>query len=86
MGDLTSPGKRAVADRLRQRYQQYRRHCDNASSRLNFAAPAIYESQHQENLLLNQRWQESKVNKKANKSSNRTNREPNSNQQIQVFY
>lgn len=70
-GDVLPPKRQAVVDRLRRRIEQYRRHHNATLPRHEAAANAIYEEQHQDTLMLKQRYLESKA-KKAKKNDHKT--------------
>lgn len=69
MGDVLPPKRQTVVDRLRRRFELYRRHQNACLPRYEQAANGLYEAQKQETLLLKQRFLESKA-KKAKNSKN----------------
>ncbi|GFN91460.1 mastermind 1-like protein [Plakobranchus ocellatus] len=64
MGDFC-PKKKDVVDKIKRRFGLFRQHHQEAQERYMSAAPAIYERQKQESLVLRQRWEESKARKAA---------------------
>ncbi|XP_060065857.1 putative mediator of RNA polymerase II transcription subunit 26 [Ylistrum balloti] len=68
MGDLSSPKRREVFDRLRRRYEFYRRHQNGSLRRFENTINGLYEQQRQDTVLLHQRWLESRA-KKVSKQS-----------------
>lgn len=75
MGDLSSPKRREVFDRLRRRYEFYRRHQNGSLRRFENTINGLYEQQRHETAILHQRCLESRAKKvskqsKANKESN----------------
>ncbi|XP_064481840.1 uncharacterized protein LOC135394788 isoform X1 [Ornithodoros turicata] len=77
-GDVLPPKRQAVVDRLRRRIELYRRHHNATLPRYEAAANAIYEEQHQDTLMLKQRYLESKT-KKAKKNEHKTVKDNSSN-------
>jgi len=75
MGDFSSPKRREVFDRLRRRYEFYRRHQNGSLRRFENTINGLYEQQRQETVLLQQRWLESRAKKssKQSKSSKDSN-------------
>lgn len=67
MGDISSPKRRDVFERLRRRIDFYKRHHNNTSARYDNNINSLYERERQESLLLRDRWLQSKA-KKASKS------------------
>ena len=85
MGDLVSPRRRDVYDRLRRRIEHYRSHNQSHLARLDQPQHGHLDQQRQETLLLQQRWLESKA--KRSSKSNKSNRDTTSqhtNNQITV--
>ncbi|KAK2166171.1 hypothetical protein LSH36_41g13152 [Paralvinella palmiformis] len=81
MGDYASPKPRDLYDRLRRRFEVYRRRHGNISGRFDRLASGLHEHQRQETLLLQQRWLETKAKKasKGSKSNNNNNNNNNNN-------
>lgn len=74
MGDLLSPKRSEVFDRLRRRIEEYRR-CHSARlSQYEPSAQAQYDQQSQDLRLLRQRWEASRARKlsKTSKSKDST--------------
>lgn len=69
MGDLSSPKRREVFDRLRRRYEYYRRHQGASLRRFENTFNGLYEHQRQDTGLLQQRWLESRAKKSAKSRS-----------------
>ena len=85
MGDLVSPRRRDVYDRLRRRIEQYRHHQQVRIGRIEPPANGLYEHQRQETLLLQQRWLESKAKRAAkNSKSSRDSTSQHANNQLTV--
>lgn len=74
MGDLMSPKRRDVFDRLRRRIELYRRHQSQQNNRAEPYLHRFWDQQRQDTNVLHQRWQESK-NKRSSKASKRTSSE-----------
>lgn len=70
-GDVLPSKRQAVVDRLRRRFELYRRHHNSTLPRYEGAANAVYEEQRQETLILKQRYLESKA-KKAKKNEHKS--------------
>ncbi|KAK2182964.1 hypothetical protein NP493_330g04004 [Ridgeia piscesae] len=69
MGDLLSPRRRDVFDRLRRRIESYRQHhVSRVNQRFDSLANGLYKQQRRDTALLHQRWLESKA-KRSQKSS-----------------
>jgi hypothetical protein len=68
MGDFPSSKKRDVFNRLRRRFEEYRRHQNTCSNYYDNTINNIYEHQSLETLNQRQRWLDSKA-KKASKQS-----------------
>ncbi|CAG2240177.1 MAML [Mytilus edulis] len=67
MGDFSSPKRRDVVERLRRRFDIYRRHQNKSATRYDNTINSLYERERQETLLLRERWLQSKA-KKASKT------------------
>ena len=82
MGDLLSPKRRDVFDRLRRRIEQYRRHNQHNLGRFEGTLNGLYEQQRHDTALLQQRWLESKAkrNTQKNKTSNNNQQQQATNQ------
>lgn len=65
-----SPKRRDVIDRLRRRFEVYRRRQNGFQQRYDFGQRSIYEQERQHALVLRQKWLESKA-KKASKSKSK---------------
>lgn len=69
MGDVLPPKRQTSVERLKRRFELYRRHKNACLPRYEQAESGLYEIQRQETLLLKQRYLESKAKKaKSNKS------------------
>lgn len=66
-----SPKRRDVIDRLRRRFDVYRRRHNGFQQRYDFGQRSIYEQERQHALVLRQKWLESKA-KKASKSKSKS--------------
>ncbi|WAQ99569.1 hypothetical protein MAR_024002 [Mya arenaria] len=67
MGDVLSPKRRDVIDRLRRRMEMYKRRQNGLQQRYDYGSKAVYEQSGQHALMLRQKWLESKT--KAKKQS-----------------
>ena len=66
MGDLASPNRLAVvADRLRRRFETYKRDHKNSFKRNACNSVRLFETQRQETQLMHQKWLESRAKKAA---------------------
>ena len=66
MGDLPSPKRlQLVTERLRRRYETYKRDHKNFFNRSLCNSVRLYESQRQETQLMHQKWVESRAKKAA---------------------
>ena len=72
MGDLLSPKRRDVFDRLRRRIEEYRRHNQHNLGRFEGTVNGLYEQQRLDTAQLQQRWIDSKA-KRNQKSKNGNN-------------
>lgn len=68
MGDVLPPKRQTVVDRLKRRFELYRKHQNACLPRFEQAANSLYESQRQDTILLKQRFLESKAKKAKSKS------------------
>ena len=79
MGDLLSPKRRDVFDRLRRRLDSLRRH-QNGTALGRYAQQGSlrgqFEAQHRETLLLHQRWQQSRAAKRNARRDSKAVRDP----------
>lgn len=71
MGDYKSPKRRDVLDRLRRRFEVYRRQQNGVQQRYDFGQKPIIEQEKQHALILHKKWLESKA-KKASKSKSKS--------------
>ncbi|KAH3833453.1 neurogenic protein mastermind-like [Dreissena polymorpha] len=71
MGDLLSPKRQDVIDRLKRRFELYKRRHNGVQQRYEFGKKALNEQSSQSALLLRQKWLESKA-KKASKSKTKS--------------
>ncbi|XP_074650591.1 uncharacterized protein LOC141905574 [Tubulanus polymorphus] len=70
MGDILSPKRKDLVERLRRRIDLYRRTQNGALSHYTPNVKGLYEGERRETLLLHQKWLESKA-KKASKSKSK---------------
>ncbi|GFR13674.1 hypothetical protein TNCT_464991 [Trichonephila clavata] len=88
MGDVLPPKRQTVVDRLKRRFELYRKHQNACLPRFEQSANSLYESQRQDTILLKQRYLESKAKKAKSKSDHhRTYKESVSDgSKSQLFY
>ncbi|GBN02617.1 hypothetical protein AVEN_179871-1 [Araneus ventricosus] len=68
MGDVLTPKRQTVVDRLKRRFDLYRRHQNDCVPRYEQAANCLYENQRQDTIVLKQRFLESKAKKAKSKN------------------
>ena len=73
MGDLLSPKRRDVFDRLRRRIEQYRRCHSVRLNQYQGSVPSLYEQQNHDLRLLRQRWEASRAKRVAKPSKSKDN-------------
>lgn len=69
MGDVLPLKRQTVVERLKRRFDLYRKHQNACLPRYEQAENGLYEAQRQETLLLKQRYLESKAKKAKNNKS-----------------
>ena len=86
MGDILTPRRRDVVDRLRRRIEFYRRRQNGIQQRYEFGQKATYEAERRHALALRQKWLESKAKKSSKKSKSDSSHPDLRNQNVAVRF